>query len=245
MWPVLFCFLPALACAAKAPLGPSSKPEADQSSFSSSVLAGEPRLAQAELEGSLEEADEEGRTALWRACYNQDTPLLYRLAKQGANVNAADHKGQVPILLACYDGYLDGLIILLSFQASISVEDELGRTPLVLACARWHTHLVEILLGHGAQLEERGSCGYTALLAACQSGDLQTVQFLLSRGANRQALTTRESRLRVPGLDDAWIVLPQGSSAKEIIQAAKGIYPDRNYGHLERELEKRKQEACS
>lgn len=101
----------------------------------------------------VDTTDAEGRTPIFRACYdpeNQSTVEL--LLNAGADVAAIDHHGQIPLHEATSNEYdcPDLVRLLLESGSPVDVADHDGRTPLLNAALCGHIETVRLLLERGA-----------------------------------------------------------------------------------------------
>jgi serine/threonine-protein phosphatase 6 regulatory ankyrin repeat subunit B len=106
----------------------------------------------------LNARDEQGRTALMRAC------------KEG-------HQSVVEVLLENYSDERDKV-------AAASDTDDRGRTPLMWAVKGGNAQIADRLLGLGADLHSEAKDKRTALMEACKWGRFHIVEILLDRMAN-------------------------------------------------------------
>ncbi len=103
--------------------------------------------------------DKDGRTALWRAAYDQFAEGVKLLLQSGAYANARDNTGETPLIAACsrWSGTDPEVVsILLSHGADINARAKRRNmdygccTALIVATMRRHIELVERLLQGGA-----------------------------------------------------------------------------------------------
>ena len=130
-----------------------------------------------------------GEPSLPDAAEAQDTALIKRLFKNGADVNAEQVDGMTALHWAAYhdDAALGGR--LLKNGASASAKNRYGITPLHLACLNGNAVFIEALLRHGADPNASINGGETALMTAARTGRPEAVEVLLRAGAE---VDTRE-----------------------------------------------------
>ena len=83
---------------------------------------------------AVDAADEEGRTALYVACWEGDLADARRLLGRGAAVDRAKQDGATPLLIACEEGHEAVVGLLLQHGAEVDRADEDGATPMYMAC---------------------------------------------------------------------------------------------------------------
>ena len=128
-----------------------------------------------------------GEPSLPDAAEAQDTALIKRLFKNGADVNAEQVDGMTALHWAVYhdDAALGGR--LLKKGASASAKNRYGITPLHLACLNGNAVFIEALLRHGADPNASINGGETALMTAARTGRPEAVEVLLRAGAEVDA----------------------------------------------------------
>lgn len=161
------------------------------------------KAAQGWNEGDLEEvvkllkagadvnqADDNGATALsWAACKGQ-LEILGKLLDAGANVNQASKVGMTTMMHAAREGYEEIVAELLKRGADVNQVDDDGNTALSWTI-RGHSQLnvrmgdiVDLLLKAGADIDHINSSGSTALNVAAHNGNKEAVNKLLDEGAS-------------------------------------------------------------
>ena len=97
---------------------------------------------------STDEADEHGRTPLWKACYEGHVDAARLLLDNGAEVDRADEDGRTPLFIAYREGHVDAARLLLDKGADVNKADEDGETPLSIAKQQGHSAVVALLEEH-------------------------------------------------------------------------------------------------
>jgi len=97
---------------------------------------------------STDEADEHGRTPLWKACYEGQVDAARLLLDNGAEVDRADENGVTPLHIACLHGHVDAARLLLEKGAEVNKADEDGHTPLDAAKLCRHDAVVALIEDH-------------------------------------------------------------------------------------------------
>jgi len=157
----------------------------------------------------LEDADEDGRTALWLAVRHSRVAAARLLLQHGADAGAKDTKG-TSVLEAAMVGCNEDLVLALLSKGIADVNDTAG-SPLRDAVKAGKRGVVEALLTHGASVEMKpGSIGNMPLHAACEKGDEYLVSLLVRARADpslsNAADLTAFDLLRKRGLPDGQIV---------------------------------------
>lgn len=157
----------------------------------------------------LEDADEDGRTALWLAARHSRLAVARLLLQHGADPGIKDVKG-VSVLEAAMAGSNEELVLALLGKGIADVNDTAG-SPLRDAVRSGKRGVVEALLTHGASVDLKpGIAGSVPLHAACEKGDEYLVSLLVRARADPSlsdaAGLTAFDLLRRRGLPDGQIV---------------------------------------
>jgi len=100
---------------------------------------------------SIDERDEEGRSALFISLGYGHFPVVEALLGRGAVVSHADSLG-IPFSMAVKNGHLPVVEALLGSGADVNHATSNGATPLLMAAYNGHLAVVEALLGRGADV---------------------------------------------------------------------------------------------
>jgi ankyrin repeat protein len=146
---------------------------------------------------SIDEANDEGCTALHFACKESRWPLAHFLLENFANVNIKDKQGATSFRYASmaveiprnYTIYLNVLRLLLQHGATIDEQNDSGWTALHFACKKRRWRLAHFLLEHFANVNIKDNQGLNPLHFACTADigaphSFDLVQMILDRGAN-------------------------------------------------------------
>lgn len=157
----------------------------------------------------LDEADGDGRTALWLAARHSRLGVAQVLLKHGADATHCDKEGSSVLGAATAGRCNDDLVLALLAVNGLDVNKTSG-SPLFDVVKANKKPLAETLLTHGAAVNTPGPGGRTALHAACERGDEYFVQLLVrSRAdtsiADAQGFTAFDL-LRRRGLPDGKIL---------------------------------------
>ncbi|MEM9461630.1 MAG: ankyrin repeat domain-containing protein [Myxococcota bacterium] len=124
-----------------------------------------------------------GRRPLIEAARIGHVPILSRLLKAGATVDATDATGIDAMRVACHKGMLPVVERLLRANAPLGNCNDNGHTPLLTAIDRGHFSVAHALLDAGASPVEHDRYGETALIKAASRADVTLIERLLSMGA--------------------------------------------------------------
>lgn len=126
------------------------------------------------------------RTVLPKAVSEGYPPLIERLTKAEAGLNAPGTYDMTPLQAAISKGHLNVIGRLLQAGAELKVVAD-SATALRKAADKGHLPVIERLLQAGAEVNAATS-NMTAIQEAAQSGNLEVVERLLQAGANVNAI---------------------------------------------------------
>ena len=138
----------------------------------------------------LEMRDDEGKTALMMAAYNEDNVAAELLISAGADVNAQDNMLNSPFLYAGANGNVALLKMCLEHGANFKIYNRYGGTALIPAAEKGHLEIVEILTKvPDFPIDHINKLGWTALIEAVilsKQNDTQTaiVKTLVDAGSD-------------------------------------------------------------
>ena len=138
---------------------------------------------------SVEVQDENGRTALIAAAYQNNLPIAEVLIRVGADVNKQDNTKQSAYLISTSEGFLELLRLTLQAGADVHSTDSYNGTGLIRAADRGHVEIIQELLKTDIRIDHINNLGWTALLEAIILGDggsrhTEVVRLLVEAGAN-------------------------------------------------------------
>lgn len=133
----------------------------------------------------------DGRTALWTACYHGHVEASIALVLHGADPSVPDACGRTPLLAACATGSDACARFLLSGACDMPrrvdaevKEASAGCSPLFAACVDGDVSTVTSLLCAGAKVDAENKHGRTPLMAAAMCAHKHVVLALMCRGAD-------------------------------------------------------------
>jgi ankyrin repeat protein len=120
------------------------------------------------LNGSIDEAVEDGDTALHLACLYGYLPCVQLLLQRGANLEVKDEEGGLALHDACAGGFTEIVRLLVNHsndpecvKRMLGCVDAEGDTPLHHAARGEHVDIVRFLLASGASPTKTNSYGKT------------------------------------------------------------------------------------
>ena len=102
----------------------------------------------------VDQADQDGWTALMRAARTGPAETVQALLAAGAEVDQADHGGWTALMWAAFNGQPETVQALLAAGADPHHADHDGETALMWAARRGYLETVQTLLAAGATLSE-------------------------------------------------------------------------------------------
>lgn len=147
---------------------------------------------------SVDEAEDDGTTALYVAVEAEEYEMILRLFRAGANANALRENGENILFTLDDDDEVELIHLLIRSGAKVNQVSNVGNTPL-MRFAEWDDEeLIQALLEDGAQPNAQNAEGLTALMIAAREGNPETVKALLAAGADfRLRNHKRETALQV------------------------------------------------
>lgn len=122
----------------------------------SAVISNQPSIAHLLLDAGAEvnvsTADRLSQTPLHFAAFYRDIPLLDRLIKLGADVNAQNASGESALHYAAGGNHLQVMMMLLENGADPDIETEYLETPIAWAMSSQKPDAVELLVKYGAKV---------------------------------------------------------------------------------------------
>jgi hypothetical protein len=112
---------------------------------------------------SVDELDDESRSALHLAAYNGDTALATVLLKRNARTELRDTEGRTALHWAAYNGFRDFVLQLIDAKCDLDSQDNGGRTSLIYAAHNGHRKVSELLIDSGAGVAIEDNEGKVAL----------------------------------------------------------------------------------
>ena len=134
-------------------------------------------------------AEADGTTPLLWAANVNDTDLVSRLLKAGANPNVRNQLGSTPLAEAALNSNTEMIQVLLDAGADPNAAGADGQTPLMLVARTANVAAAKLLARQGRERQRRRkrSAGQTALMWAAASSQGPMMRELLARGAEVDA----------------------------------------------------------
>lgn len=163
--------------------------------------------------------------AAWGASLNQrlvsaaakgDTPQVFELLKQGADINARDIRGRTPVMAATHGNHVATAATLLKAGADVNLRDLVLDNPFLYAGAEGQLEILKLAAEAGADPGVTNRYGGTALIPAAERGHVEVVDYLLE---HTKVDVNHVNRLGWTALLEA-IVLSDGGPRHQAIVAS-------------------------
>jgi len=130
----------------------------------------------------IDEADEEGWTALTHAIVLGKLEAVSVLIQNGADLRQEDGEGCGPLHHAAREGHTEVASKLLELGSAVDGRDGGLWTPLLWACYTSNAPMAALLLEHGADPNVRGIHHCTGIVWAAGKGNVELVKLLIAKG---------------------------------------------------------------
>lgn len=126
---------------------------------------------------------------LEEALNKEDTVMVLKMVKEGADLNKYDSSGLGPLMTPSRWGKYDMVNFLLRQGVLPDARrSPAGRTPLIVACAYYGgINVVKLLVSYGADVNATANDGSTPLMLAAANAKQTVVEWLLKNGAHAEA----------------------------------------------------------
>lgn len=140
----------------------------------------------------VDQRDERGFTPLINATIAESSPIMQRLVRIGADVNARNNDGASAIHFAAGDGSVERMRLLLQAGADLTACSKLSGSPLHCAAGKGRADAVRFLLQQGVDVNTDGRPGAAAeapnvappVLMAAAAASEEAVVLLVEAGAD-------------------------------------------------------------
>ena len=161
-----------------------------------------------------------GRTPLMAAAALGDVPMIKRLLKAGADVNALANDGEAALGFVIKSGSLEAMEAILGAKPGLRAQN--NRPFVLLAVLRGDFEAVKLLLKHGADINDHCENGFSPVMAAAEKNLPKLVQLLLSKGADLRATHQKDDGVSHNALCCA---VCSGATASVRLLLALGVDP--------------------
>jgi len=161
----------------------------------------------------VQQARDNGCTALMYACQNGHADVAFLLLNRGVDVSQANADGSTALIAACKNGHADVAQLLLESGAIVGQAQRDGGTALMFACMSGHVAVARLLLDAHADVGAVAQDGWTALVGAAWSGRVELVSLLLDARATVNVRSTRECEGVPMGSTPLFIAKMRGHTA--------------------------------
>ena len=157
-----------------------------------------------DLARCVNDAEDDGCTALWHASARGHADAVAELIAHGASTEKARHGGATPLIVASRRGHLGAVRALVDARADLGATcPGEGRTPLHLAADGGHEAVCGVLLAAGADPTAEDAKGMTPCMVAAHRGDAAVLRCLVhhdKRGGGVEALFDGRHNFRTAAL---------------------------------------------
>ena len=166
--------------------------------------------------------DNERRTALQHAAYNNHSDIMAYLLEHGANIDDEKSTNNPLLHVVCRLAYIGPIKVLLKFGFDVNARStNQGRTPLHVATVHDNVDIVRLLLDAGADIEDQADSERRAIHYAARHGLPDVLELLLRRGAQIEALnidneTALHEAIFNEHVDAVRLLLEHGANAEAL-----------------------------
>ena len=133
-----------------------------------------------DLARCVNDAEDDGCTALWHASARGHADAVAELIAHGASTEKARHGGATPLIVASRRGHLGAVRALVDASADLRATcPGEGRAPLHLAADGGHEAVCGVLLAAGADPTAEDAKGMTPCMVAAHRGDAAVLRCLV------------------------------------------------------------------
>ncbi|CAM4083631.1 ankyrin repeat domain-containing protein [Lederbergia lenta] len=117
---------------------------------------------------------------LIQAVEREDTDVVSKLVKDGADINAQDSKQRTATMIATYNNDVSTAKVLIEAGADVDIQDDMLNNPFLYAGAEGYLEILKLTIQAGADPTITNRYGGTALIPASEHGYVDVVNELLT-----------------------------------------------------------------
>ncbi|KAF7339002.1 hypothetical protein MVEN_01976400 [Mycena venus] len=175
----------------------------------------------------IDQATEDGKTALHLASKKGNLDIARLLIEHNASVDLATKDGETALHLALEEGHLNIARLLIEHSTSIDQATNDGRTAFHIALLKGHLDIAQLLIAYGTSVYQATSNGQTALHLASRKGQLDVARLFIEHGLSVKQATNESSTTYIfsslpPDQSLVRVLLqlgPEITSDPEVVQA--------------------------
>ena len=135
----------------------------NQNSFNLSATTSQWMIANSYDANNLNQAGQNGDTALMKATREGVYAVVEELINAGADINATNNDNNNALWFACFGNHYDLIRLLLAAKININNQNDNGATVLMYAASAGKTEVVKLLLQYHPNLEMKNLDDYKAV----------------------------------------------------------------------------------
>ena len=137
---------------------------------------------------NINQHNDNGECALYRATHHGHTDIVEELLQRGANANEKNgsKNWSALMLIASQSEYSPIAQLLLDHGAFVDMQDINECSALIIACQHNCSRMIKLLLERRASVDVQNKQGWSALMKASKNGHTEIIMLLLTHGADVQ-----------------------------------------------------------
>lgn len=144
----------------------------------------------------LNKQNNNGRTALWIACYKKHLNIVIELISHGADINIVDNENQSPLIIACQNNDIDIVESLLDFD----VDKKIYYDCILTCCQNGQYQILDLLLNKIKYSDLILSINYNPLLVSIMNNRIECIDICVKYGANVEDILSHDILLQASPL---------------------------------------------